>query len=253
MWWVTLVFFQTVDIFVINVIFTAQLENTIKWQKTLLCPSKQRLNSCGVLRNDPAPYWRRQLSSQRLKIFNILVYGWILNSLSDHTLIMSYVKLTLESRFYVDLRTVWHAEFVWNFRLNVYFRFLTAMIPSIKSHQNQTLFRSRGHIRDCRFVLGCPFPHPSLYNDALKWPSLNIRRHTHWYHLVFKCIHFNHPPYLQQDLVPFASVHSAQLYSSDPHVQTSIVYTLLCLKLQIGIIYLLISDPFPHLECLNIP
>ncbi len=51
--------------------------------------------------------------------------------------------------------------------------------------------------RLCRFILTCPFltHHCTMY-DALKWPSLNVRRHIHSHQLIFKCIHFNYPPYL---------------------------------------------------------
>lgn len=62
--------------------------------------------------------------------------------------------------------------------------------------------------------------------DALKWPSLNIRRQIHWLQLIFKCIHFNYPSYLQQYLVPITSNyqlrHSAQLYFSVPRAKKSV-------------------------------
>lgn len=82
------------------------------------------------------------------------------------------------------------------------------------------------HITD-RFVLGCPFlmHHCTMY-DALKWPSLNIRRQIHWLQRIFKCIHFNYPSYLQQYLVPVISNyqlrHSAQLYFSVPQAKKSV-------------------------------
>ncbi len=81
--------------------------------------------------------------------------------------------------------------------------------------------------RLCRFVLGCPFHtrQCTIYN-TLKWPSLNVRRHIHWPQFIFKCIHFNYPPYLQQYFVPYTTNyqvrHSTQLYFSVPCVKTLI-------------------------------
>ena len=71
--------------------------------------------------------------------------------------------------------------------------------------------------RLCRLVLGCPFRthHCTMYNQ-LKWPSLNVRRHTHWLQLIFKCIYLNYPPYLKQYFVPYSPNHqvrhSVQIY-----------------------------------------
>lgn len=44
----------------------------------------------------------------------------------------------------------------------------------------------------CRFVLGCPFTthHCSMYS-SLNWSSLETRRHSHWFQLIFKGIHFD--------------------------------------------------------------
>ena len=65
--------------------------------------------------------------------------------------------------------------------------------------------------RICRCVLGCPFRthHCTMYNQ-LKWPSLNVRRHTHWLQLIFKCIYLNYPPYLKQYFVPYSPNHQVR-------------------------------------------
>ncbi len=81
--------------------------------------------------------------------------------------------------------------------------------------------------RLCRFALGRPFHthHCTLYN-MLKSPSLNVRRHINWLEFIFKCIHFNYPPYLQQYFVPYTTNyqvrHSTQLYFSVPCARTLI-------------------------------
>ena len=115
------------------------------------------------------------------------------------------------------------------------------------------------HNRLCRFVLGYPFftHHCTMY-ERLKWPSLNVRRHTHWLQLIFKCICFNYPPYLQQHIVPFTSNyqvrHSAQLYFYVLRAKKQLAKETLSLKpLQIGIIYPLKLDPFHYLVCLSMP
>lgn len=51
--------------------------------------------------------------------------------------------------------------------------------------------------------------------DLLKWFPLNIRRHIHWLQFIFKCIHFNYPNYLRQNLI---------LYSSPYHLRHSAYY-----------------------------
>ncbi len=68
----------------------------------------------------------------------------------------------------------------------------------------------------CRFVIGCSYDtHHCIIYDLLKWFPLNIRRRIHWLQFIFKCIHFNYPNYLRQNLI---------LYSSPYHLRHSAYY-----------------------------
>ena len=75
--------------------------------------------------------------------------------------------------------------------------------------------------RLCRFVLNCPYMthHCTLYEN-LNLPSPTIRRQHHWFHFIFKCIHFNYPHYLKQYMNRFTSDHQlrhcAQIYFKLP-------------------------------------
>lgn len=73
----------------------------------------------------------------------------------------------------------------------------------------------------CRFILGCPFTtHHCTMFEQLNWFSLTSRRRQHWLQFIFKCIHFNYPPYLKQLMVRFSSTyqlrHSKQFFYSVP-------------------------------------
>ncbi len=94
------------------------------------------------------------------------------------------------------------------------------------AHKSDLASLNTAYNRLCRFVLGCPYhTHHCLMYNRLNWPSLNVRRHMHWLQLIFKCIYFNYPPYLQQFLIPYTSTyhirHSAHLYFSVPNVNKS--------------------------------
>ena len=79
----------------------------------------------------------------------------------------------------------------------------------------------------CRFILGCPFTthHCTMY-ETLHFLSPNIRRQLHWYHFIFKCIHFNYPLYLKHLFVPVSSHynlrHASQIFFSTPTVSKSV-------------------------------
>ncbi len=94
----------------------------------------------------------------------------------------------------------------------------------------------------CRFVIGCSYDtHHCIMYDLLKWFPLNIRRHIHWLQFIFKCIHFNYPNYLRQNVILYSSPyhlrHSAY-YFFTPLVQKVFGERHLGTRLQlIGIIY----------------
>ncbi len=79
----------------------------------------------------------------------------------------------------------------------------------------------------CRFVLDCPFTthHCTMYEN-LNWPSPTLGRQQHWLQFIFKCIHFNHPQYLKQSLIPYMCSHhlrhSVQVYFVVPKVSTAV-------------------------------
>ena len=81
--------------------------------------------------------------------------------------------------------------------------------------------------RLCRFALGCSFyTHHCIMYNALKWPTLSIRRHNHWLQFIFKCIHSNYPAYLKQFLIPYSTPyhlrHSSQYFFIIPTVNKTI-------------------------------
>lgn len=91
------------------------------------------------------------------------------------------------------------------------------------AHKSDLALLNIAYNRLCRFVLGCPFltHHCTMYT-RLNWPTLNMRRHMHWLQLIYKCIYFNYPSYLQQYLIPYTTSyhirHSSQPFFSVPNV-----------------------------------
>ncbi len=80
-------------------------------------------------------------------------------------------------------------------------------------YQNTTktnlLLLTTAYNKLCRFVIGCSYDtHHCIMYDFLKWFPLNIRRHIHWLQFIFKCIHFNYPNYLRQNLILYSSPYN---------------------------------------------
>lgn len=100
--------------------------------------------------------------------------------------------------------------FVPSFTLNVRKKFASQLKLPFLDYADMTseanlLPQNTAYNKMCRFVLGCSFntDHCLMYNSH-KWIVLNIRRHTHWLQLIFKCGHFSYPHYLQQFLIPYS-------------------------------------------------
>ena len=80
--------------------------------------------------------------------------------------------------------------------------------------------------RICRFILQCPYlTHHCLMYQSLQFPSPQARRQLHWFQFIFKCIHFNYPPYLKQYFVQLTSNYqtrrSVHPYFSVPHIRNT--------------------------------
>ncbi len=58
----------------------------------------------------------------------------------------------------------------------------------------------------CRFVLRCPFrTHHCFMFESLNWLQPKSKQQFHWLQFIFKCVHFDFPPYLKQLLIPYTS------------------------------------------------
>ena len=62
--------------------------------------------------------------------------------------------------------------------------------------------------------------------ESLNWLAPKSRRQLHWSLFIFKCIHFNYPPYLKHYLIPFSSQyrlrHTDHLFFLTPRISKEI-------------------------------
>lgn len=75
----------------------------------------------------------------------------------------------------------------------------------------------------CRFILRCPYrTHHCFMYDSLNWLSPKARRNFHWLLFIYKCIHFDYPPYLKQYLTAYSSQynlrHTDSIFFSVPRI-----------------------------------